>query len=157
MLYAWNSNGLSQIVRHALTSDGIFLLKSEDWDPVSALTDATICYADASMGGMAFWYPELQLGYQCHVPPSLSVPIFYWESVAVACAMISPTTPHSSCFVVYTDNQNTVDIWHSLKAYVPYNTTLILAIDWLIPNKIDAHVLCVPSIKNTVCWYSLSI
>ena len=64
--------------------------------------------------------------------------------------MISPTTPRSSRLVVYTDNQNTVDIWHSLKAYAPYNTTLILAIDWLIPNKIDARVLHVPSIKNTV-------
>jgi hypothetical protein len=102
------------------------------------------------MHGMVFWYPELRLGYQCRVPPSLSAPIFYWEAVAVACAMLSTTTPQSSRLVVYTDNHNTVDIWHTLKASAPYNSTLMVALDWVIPNKIDSRVLHVPGVDNTV-------
>ena len=75
---------------------------------------------------------------------------FYWEAVAVACAMISPVTFKSTHLVVYTDNQNTADIWHSLKAAAPYNSTLIHSIDWLIKNNIDACVLHVPGIENQV-------
>jgi hypothetical protein len=141
---------LEWFIRHASAADGIFLLKAVVWDPSSDLSNATVCYADASMRGMAFWYPELRLGYQCCVPPSLSAPIFYQEAVAVTCTMICPTTPQSSCLVVCMDNHNTVDIWHSLKASAPYNNTLIVALDWVIPNKIDSWVLHVPGINNTV-------
>ena len=131
---------LHWFVKRASTSNGIFLLKSLAWDLTWDVTNATICYTDTCMGGMAIWYPELRLGYQCHVPHRYVAPIFYWEAVAVACAMISPITPKSTCLVVYTDNQNTTDIWHSLKASVPYNSTLIHSINWLINNNIDAHV-----------------
>ena len=64
--------------------------------------------------------------------------------------MICPVTLKFTRLVVYTNNQNTADIWHSLKASVPYNSTLILSIDWLINNSIDAHVLHVPGIENQV-------
>jgi len=141
---------LEWFVRHASAASGVFLLKSVVWDPTSDLSNAAVCYADASMSGMAFWYPELRLGYQCRVPPSLSAPIFYWEAVAVTCALLCPTTRQSSRLVVYTDNLNTVDIWHSLKASAPYNSALMIALDCIIPNKIDTRVLHVPGIDNTV-------
>ena len=64
--------------------------------------------------------------------------------------MISPVTPKSTCLVVYTDNQNTTDIWHSLKASAPYNSMLIHSIDWLINIDIDARILHVPGIENQV-------
>jgi len=34
--------------------------------------------------------------------------------------------------VIYSDNQNTVNIWHSLKASAPYNQLLIIAIDKIL-------------------------
>ena len=141
---------LHWFVKHASASNGIFLLKSLAWDPTRDVVNATICYTDACMGGMAIWYPEFRLGYQCRVPQGYVAPIFYWEAVAVACAMICPVTPKFTRLVVYTDNQNTADIWHSLKASAPYNSTLILSIDWLIINNIDARVLHVPGIENQV-------
>ena len=81
---------------------------------------------------MAFWYPELRLGYQCRVPHRFIAPIFYWEAVTVASCITAGPSNHQSHLVVYTDNQNTVDIWHSLKATTPYNATLLLTIDTLI-------------------------
>jgi hypothetical protein len=143
-------NELRWFLKHASAASGIFLLKSVAWDPTSELRNTTVCYADACLGGMAFYYPEFRLGYQCRVPPGFSAPIFYWEAVAVACAMMSPHTTNASRLVVYTDNKNTVDIWHSLKASTPYNTTLMIAIDWLISHEVDARVLHVPGIDNVV-------
>ena len=137
-------------IKHTSTSNGIYLLKSLTWDPTRNIANTTICYTNACMGGLAIWYPELRLGYQCHIPQGYVAPIFYWEAVAVACVMISAVTPKTTCLVVYTDNQNTANIWHSLKASAPYNFTLIHSIDWLINNNIDAHVLHVPGIKNQV-------
>ena len=110
----------------------------------------TTCYVDVCLGEMAFWYPEVKLGYQCCVPPGFLVPIFYWEAVDVACAMICLLTPRFSRLVVYTDNLNMVDIWHTLKVSAPYNATLILTIEWLITHKIDAHVLHIPGVDNSV-------
>ena len=99
---------------------------------------------------MAFWYPELWLGYQCCVPHSSTASIFYWEVVTVACAMTATPSNDHQWLVVYTDNQNTIDIWHSLKASTPYNATLIFAIDSLILHDTDAQVLHVPGDQNLV-------
>ena len=141
---------LHWFIKHTITSNRIFLFKSLAWDPTHNVVNATICYTDACMGGMAIWYPELHLGYQSCVPQGYVALIFYWEAVAVACTMISLVTPKSTHLVVYTDNQNTADIWHSLNASAPYNSTLIHSIDWLINNNIDAYVLHFPGIKNQV-------
>jgi hypothetical protein len=102
------------------------------------------------MGGMAFWYPELLLGYQCRVHTGYTAPIFYWEAVAVACAMMAPDSNKLPRLVVYTDNENTVDIWFSLKASTPYNMTLIQAIDSLIEHETDTRVLHIPGVENVV-------
>jgi hypothetical protein len=100
---------------------------------------------------MAFWYPELKLGFQCRIPAEYEAsPIFYWEAVAVACVMLCSFSNNLPQLVVFLDNQNTVDIWHSLKAVLPYNETPILAIDWLIQHETDACVLHIPGVNNIV-------
>ena len=81
---------LQWFVKHVRASDGIFMLKTIAWDPTTELANATVCYVDACLGGMAFWYPELKLGFQCRVPAGYQALIFYWEAVAVACSMLSP-------------------------------------------------------------------
>jgi hypothetical protein len=64
--------------------------------------------------------------------------------------MLGPHSNKLPHLVVYTDNQNTVYIWHILKASVPYNSTLITAINNLITSQTDAHVLHVSGVDNTI-------
>jgi len=52
--------------------------------------------------------------------------------------------------IVYMDNQNTVDIWHSLKASTPNNKLLIMGIDALIDYNTNARVLHIPGEDNIV-------
>jgi hypothetical protein len=101
---------------------------------------------------MAYWFPELNLGFQCRIPEdaeSQRCHIFYFEALAVTCTILD-VSHIRSCLVIYSDNHNTVDIWHSLKAHAPYNHLLILGIDELIRSKIDARVLHVPGLINNV-------
>ena len=136
--------------KHAQDSDGIFLLKSVVWDPTVDLADATICYTDACLDGMAYWFPESNLGFQCPIPANAEKKhIFYFEALAVTCAILD-SSHTSRRLVILSDNQNTVDIWHSLKASAPYNQLLIIGIDKLIESKTDARVLHVPGIDNDV-------
>jgi hypothetical protein len=136
--------------KHAQDSDGIFLLRSVAWDPTIDTSNATICFTDACLDGMAYFFPELNLGFQCRIPAeSKTEHIFYFEALAVTCAILD-RSHDAPRIVIYSDNQNTVDIWHSLKAGAPYNQLLILAIDELIKSKIDARVLHVPGVNNTI-------
>jgi hypothetical protein len=100
---------------------------------------------------MAYWFPELKLAFQCRIPTeTIPVPIFYYEAATVTCAIIHPLLYTSPRLVVYTDNQNTVDIWHSLKASGPYNKLLITAIDDMINFKFEVRVVHVPGVDNIV-------
>ena len=48
--------------KHAHNSDGIFLLCSVAWDPTLNTDGATICFTDACLDGMAYWFFKLMLG-----------------------------------------------------------------------------------------------
>jgi hypothetical protein len=137
--------------KHAAQSDGIFLLKTVAWDPTSDLIDTTTCYADACPRGMGFWFPEFNLGFQCLIPEDTNPQfIFYYEALTVSCCMLHELAHTKSRLVVYSDNSNTVDIWHSLKASPPYNDLLIIGVDSLIEHQIDARVLHVSGDVNII-------
>ena len=51
---------------------------------------------------------------------------------------------------VHTNSCNTVEIWNSLKVSKIYNVLLHIAIDSMICNSLDVHVLHVPSIGNLI-------
>jgi hypothetical protein len=138
-------------VKHAEQSDGIFLLKTVAWDPMSDLQDATVCHADACPCGMGFWFPEFNLGFQCLIPEDENTEfIFYYEAITVSCCMLNKLAQAKPRLVVYSDNMNTVNIWHSLKASSPYNNLLIIRINSLIEHQIDAQVLHIPGDVNLV-------
>ena len=59
---------LTWFVSHASQSSGVLLLRSVAWDPNIATNDLTLCYTDACLTGMVYYYPELVLGYQYHIP-----------------------------------------------------------------------------------------
>jgi hypothetical protein len=144
-------NELLWFAKRAEQSDGIFLLKTVAWDPTTDLQDATICYADACPSGMGFWFPEFNLGFQCPIPEDENKEfIFYYEALTVSCCMLNKWAQTKPRLVVYSDNMNTVDIWHSLKAASPYNNLLIIGIDSLIECQIDARVLHIPGDVNVI-------
>ena len=103
--------------KHAQLSDGIFLLKSVAWDPSVDLSDTTTCFAGACPDGMAYWFPEFNLGFQCRVSADVKN-TYYFDALAVTCAILDRS--HSASRI-FSDNRNTVDIWNSLKASAPYN------------------------------------
>ena len=133
---------------HTQKSNGIFLLKTVAWDPTVDLQHTITCFTDASLCEMTFWFPEFNLGYQCHIPKDAeSNHIFYYEALAVTSALLHDIGYMAPCMVVHTDNQNTINIWYSLKAHAWYNKLLIIAINKLIDQKID---VCVPGVTNIV-------
>jgi hypothetical protein len=143
-------NELLWFTKHALKSNSIFFLKAVAWDPSNDLSNTSICYTDACPTGIAYWFPELSLGFQCHIPQDNKPHhIFYFEALAVTCAILDKSY-NTPWLVVYSDNQNTVDVWHSLKAHAPYNELLILAIDELIRSDIEARVLYVLGEANVI-------
>ncbi|KIM81519.1 hypothetical protein PILCRDRAFT_55831, partial [Piloderma croceum F 1598] len=100
---------------------------------------------------IAFWFPEFKLGFQCRTPPNADqCPIFYYKTLAVTCSILHRIPHRKPRMVIYSDNQNTVDIWHSLKASAPYNQLLIIAIDEIINLQIDTRVVHIPSVSNSV-------
>ncbi|KAJ6602321.1 hypothetical protein B0H10DRAFT_1746810, partial [Mycena sp. CBHHK59/15] len=51
---------------------------------------------------------------------------------------------------IFTDNQNTVQIFSSLAAEPAYNVLLKVAVDLLIQHNIDLRVLYIPGVDNSV-------
>ena len=52
--------------------------------------------------------------------------------------------------VIRSDNTNTVDIFHSLKACSLYNELLKIAVDLLMSHDLDLHVLHLAGVSNMV-------
>ena len=113
------------------------------------MSGATICFTDACLDGMAYWFPNSTQVTNSIPAESQTHHIFYYEALAVTCVILDEHH-HLLRIIFHSDNQNTVNIWHSLEATAPYNQLLILAIDGLISLNTDVCVLHVPSTSNTV-------
>jgi hypothetical protein len=146
---------LSWFLDHLKKSDGILLFAALDWNPHTE-ADATI-YCDASLRlGMGFWIPELLLGFYSPVPgdPPADT-IFFFEALCVVAALhwicLRPhTAPWRRRVTIFTDNQNTVNIFSSLCATPNYNMLLRTAVDDLIAHNVDVRVLHVKGEDNYV-------
>lgn len=105
---------LHWFVSHVRELNGVYLFQEIDWSLESA---DVVAYADACMSGMGFFMQYSQEGYQCMVPSDpLRDTIFYFEALAVVSVVnaVSQLSPTPARVLVYTDNTNTVDIFHSL-------------------------------------------
>jgi hypothetical protein len=134
---------------HIEKSDGVHLLQSVEWMPDEA--DLS-CFSDACPTGMAFWFPSLSLGFQCHVDDPRAF-IFFFEAYAVLSALSHlafSLTPRPRRAVVYTDNTNTVDMFNTLHALPQYNPILLTAVDILQDTRLPFHVLHVSGRRNIV-------
>nr|GAT47557.1 predicted protein [Mycena chlorophos] len=148
---------LRWFVNYLERSDGTLLLDALDWNPHTE-AHATI-YCDASLGGMGFWVLGHLLGFHAPVPsePPAST-IFYFEALCVASALrwyctnvlASSSTTSRYRLTIFTDNQNTVNIFSSLRASPAYNKILRSAVDDLIAFNVDLRVLHVKGELNSV-------
>lgn len=140
---------------HIENSDGVLILHSKAWPAYSA---DIIIECDACPTGMAFWFPSLQQGYFCatqeDTPTEL---IFFLEALTVTSALHFATSnsPKSQKIVIYSDSQNTVDIFNSLHAQPLYNPLLKFAVDTLISGNHKLKVLHISG-KLNVCADLLS-
>ena len=150
----WVNNAVRDDLRWALekilASDGLLLLCSVSWQ---ADTATFTVYCNACPLDMGFWYSFLDEGFICDTPPDLCDGlIFYFEALCVLCALHNAClrTSWSGCFILYTDNLNTVDIFTFLQALPDYNVILHSAVDLLYDGGHDLQVLHVPGIQNQV-------
>jgi hypothetical protein len=154
-LYVNNSirSDLLWAVDHLTRLPGTRLLRSREWDLSTA--DIT-AFCDASLDGLGFWYPSLNVGYWAPTPTrSMTDTIFYYEALSVLSAIT-----HSTNFgfpvnrlVIYTDNLNTVQVFNSLSALPAYNEIVKSAVDHLLSDlthPIDLRVVHIAGERNTV-------
>ncbi|KAJ3489182.1 hypothetical protein NLI96_g2316 [Meripilus lineatus] len=114
-------------------------------------------YCDASLTGIAFWSPQLQKGFISNKTPTNPVQpeggqISWFEALAVLSAMVhASNTKRASCRVaIYSDSQNTVQMFETFKARAPYHRILLHAAEIMLAKKIDLRVWHIPREKNTI-------
>ena len=135
---------------HVRQSNGVYLFENVDWNILEA---DIVAYSDACLSGLGFFFDRTKEGFQCVVPQSPPKDtIFYFEALAVvsvvdAVARLS-TTPVR--LLIYSDNSNTVDIFHSLRSLPPYNDLLKFTVSLLIKHNISLRVMHVPGVNNIV-------
>jgi hypothetical protein len=139
------------------------VLESSDWDPKDA-SAAVMC--DSCLEGLGFWSvdgkrsegietsPIVQHeGFYAEIPPNdPNSTIFFYEAVCVVMALIwhADRAKPPPRLAIYTDNLNTVQMFHSLKARSQYNSLLKFVVSILIYTKISLRVLHVPGAHNIV-------
>jgi hypothetical protein len=131
-------------------SDGVRLIRSLSWEVDKA---TCIIKTDACPEGLAFWYPDLNLGFYAPTPQgSLPCLIIFYEALAVLSALLDASArfPRGSRIVIYTDNSVTVSMFNSLKAQPEYNCILKSAVDILTDNHILLKILHIPGEVNDV-------
>ena len=138
---------------HVRQSDGVYLFENVDWDILQA---DIVAYSDACLSGLGFFFDHTKEGFQCVVPQSPPKDtIFYFEALAVVLvvdAVARPSTTQSTPvrLLIYSDNSNTVGIFHSLRSLPPYNDLLKFTVSLLIKHNISLRVMHVPGVNNIV-------
>ena len=141
---------LDWFTSHVRVSDGVYLFEAVDWDVRQA---DIVAYTDACLSGLGFFLERSNEGFQCPIPqePPRDT-IFYFEALAVVSVVEAMTrlvsTP--SRLLIFSDNTNTVDIFHSLRSLPPYNDLLKFTVSILIKHAISLRVLHVPGVDNKV-------
>ena len=107
----------------------------------------------ACMSGLGFYFENSYTGFQSVIPHDTPRDtIFYFEALAVVSAIEAAThlSPVPAQLLIYSDNTNTVDIFHSLCALPSYNDLLKFTISLLIKHGISLRVVHVHGVDNAV-------
>jgi hypothetical protein len=135
---------------HVRQLDGVYLFEDVDWD--SRQADIT-AYSDACMSSLGFFFEDSKQGFQCSVPQNPPKDtIFFFEALAVVSVIDTVTRlPHiPSKLLVFSDNTNTVNMFHSLRALPPYNELLKFTVSILIKYNISLRVVYIPGADNVI-------
>ncbi|OCH83954.1 hypothetical protein OBBRIDRAFT_815650 [Obba rivulosa] len=117
--------------------------------------DVELAYVDACGLGLGLYFPWLNLAYYLDLPGSLPGQIiFFWEAVAVCsaiCKVATFSTRHRITRVgIYSDNDNTVSIFNSLRAQPAFNPILKTSVDTLITADMHLYVDFIPGRLNVM-------
>ncbi|KZV94633.1 hypothetical protein EXIGLDRAFT_766918 [Exidia glandulosa HHB12029] len=137
---------LQWFARTLRSAPGVQLLEANNWQPEDA--DITL-YCDASLTGLGFWCPALNLGFTSeHADDN----IIRNESLCVLSALswVVTRNPKPSRIALYTDSQVSVDFFDSLKADLPYNHILLAAVEIVMSRNVSARVYHISGSSNSV-------
>ena len=141
---------LEWFVSHVRRSDGMYLFEDVDWNVHQA--DIT-AFSDACMSGLGFFFENSREGFQCIVPqdPPRDT-IFFFEALAVVSVVDAVTKLDHvpKRLLIFSDNTNTVDIFHSLRSLPPYNSLLKFTVSLLIEFNISLRVVHIPGVDNII-------
>ncbi|KXN93206.1 hypothetical protein AN958_00130, partial [Leucoagaricus sp. SymC.cos] len=134
---------------HIETLPGVIMLRELEWSLAEADTTA---FCDASFNGMGFWLPLSNQGFVFRLPSTASEEwITFWEALCVASAIgYLSNLYQKSRIVIYSDNQNTVDMFSSLHALPKYNEILKFSSDCLINRQLQLRVVHINGADNVV-------
>lgn len=138
---------------HLKESDGVYFLSSESWNYKRLPSSTLVAYTDASVSGMGFWFPSLNLGFTAPIPSYCQdCPIFFIEALVVLAAIQHAThwLSRGGRLAIFTDNFNSVSMFNTLSALPRYNWLLLSAVDTLLSHDIDFRVFYVPGKDNVV-------
>ena len=111
------------------------------------------CLSDACMSGLGFFFENSWEGFQCIVPqdPPRDT-IFFFEALAVVSVVDAVTKLDHvpKRLLIFSDNTNTVDIFHSLRSLPPYNSLLKFTVSLLIEFNISLRVVHIPGVDNII-------
>lgn len=128
----------------------MYLFQDVDWRVEHA---DLVAYSDACLSGLGFFLERARKGFQCVVPHDAPRDtIFYFEILAVVSVVEEAThlSPVPARLLIFTDNTNTVDIFHSLHCLPPYNDLLKFTVSLLLKFNISLRVVHVPGVDNVV-------
>jgi len=137
-------------------SSGVHIVRSLTWE----VRDADIVtFCDACLSSMGFWYPNLNSLFFSVAPLDwlpLDTPRTEWilpfEFLCVVSALrhASFHAAPDSKVIIFTDSQNTVDIFGSLRATPRFNTLLRYAVDIIIDCSLHVRVLHIAGEHNVI-------
>jgi hypothetical protein len=143
------SRDLEWAEAHIKRLEGIILLKELDWTLGEAQTTV---FCDASLKGLGFWIEGLNEGFYAQVPKQIPDSMnFFREALSVTSAL-NEIVPHihGQRLVIYTDNQNTADIFSSLGCRPDYNILLKFSVDLFITYNVQFKVIHIPGELNEI-------
>jgi hypothetical protein len=131
------------------TLSPVFIADSLTWPAADA---SVTIYCDVCLTGMGFWIPKRNEGFHSLAPPHTPAIIFYLEALCVLSALEYVCSQGTALerIVLYTDNQNTVDIFSSLHALPTFNWMLQKSVDLRLRTNSTLRVLHISGTENQV-------
>ncbi len=133
------------------TSSGVHFFEAWGW--VESEADLTLL-SDASQTGLAFWVPELNVGFVSAIEDSdlHYGDIFFNEALAVVSAIewVANLPERPQRILVRSDSMNTVDMFNTLAPEPLFILLMIRAVEIMMDHGVDIRVVHIPRVENHV-------